>query len=39
MMELVIKRLFNWDTATQTSKGMGLIGEVLVWCLTTEEQG
>jgi hypothetical protein len=39
MMELVIKHLFNWDTATQTSKGVGLIGELLAWCLATEEQG
>jgi hypothetical protein len=39
MMELVIKHLFNWDTATQTSKGIGLIGELLPWCLATEEQG
>jgi hypothetical protein len=39
LMELVIKHLFNWDTKTQTSNGMGLFGEVLAWCLATEEQG
>ena len=39
MMELVTKHLFNWDTKTQTSKGVGLIGELLAWCLATEEQG
>ena len=39
IMELVIKHLFNWDTETQTSKGMGLFAELLAWCLATEEQG
>jgi hypothetical protein len=38
-MELVIKHLFNWDTKKQTSNGIGLFGEVLAWCLATEEQG
>ena len=39
IMELVIKHIFNWDTENQTSKGMGLFGEVLARCLATEEQG
>jgi hypothetical protein len=39
IMELVIKHLFNWDTETKKSKGMGLFGKVLAWCLATEEQG
>ena len=39
IMELVIKHFFNWDTKTNRSKGMGLFGEVLAWCLATEEQG
>jgi hypothetical protein len=39
MMQLVIKHLFNWNTATQISKGISLIGELLAWCLATEEQG
>jgi hypothetical protein len=39
IMELVIKHIFNWDTETQTSMGMSLFGEVIAWCLATEEQG
>jgi hypothetical protein len=39
LMELVIKHLFNWDIKQHTSNGMGLFGEVLAWCLATEEQG
>jgi hypothetical protein len=38
-MELVIKHIFNWDSETQKSKGVGLFGELLAWCLATEEQG
>jgi hypothetical protein len=39
LMNLVIKHIFNWDTENQKSNGMGLFGEVLAWCLATEEQG
>jgi hypothetical protein len=39
LMQLVIKHFFNWDTKTKKSKGIGLFGEVLAWCLATEEQG
>jgi hypothetical protein len=39
LMQLVIKHFFNWDTKTKKSKGTGLFGEVLAWCLATEEQG
>ncbi len=39
LMQLVIKHFFNWDTKTRNSKGTGLFGEVLAWCLATEEQG
>ena len=39
IMELVIKHIFNWDSENQESKGVGLFGEVLAWCLATEEQG
>ena len=39
IMELVIKHLFKWDTRTQKSKDVGLFGEVVAWCLATEEQG
>jgi hypothetical protein len=39
IMDLVIKHLFNWDSKTQTSKGVGLFGELLAGCLATEEQG
>jgi hypothetical protein len=39
IMELVIKHLFNWDETKQKSKGVGLFGEVLAWCIATEEQG
>ena len=31
--------MFNWDSKTQTSKGVGIFGELLAWCLATEEQG
>jgi hypothetical protein len=39
LMQLVIKHFFNWDTESGKSKGTGLFGEVLAWCLATEEQG
>ena len=39
LMQLVIKHFFNWDTKTRNSKGTGLFGEVLAWCLATKEQG
>jgi hypothetical protein len=39
IMELVIRHLFNWDTETQKSVGMGLFAIILAWCLATEEQG
>jgi hypothetical protein len=39
MMELVIRPLFNWNTETQKSNGMGLFGIISAWCLATEEQG
>ncbi len=38
-MQLVIKHFFNWDTKTKKPTGTGLFGEVLAWCLATEEQG
>jgi hypothetical protein len=38
-IDLVIKHLFNWNVETQKSNGVGLFGEVLAWCLATEEQG
>ena len=39
IMSLVIKHLFNWDTKTKKRIGTGLFGDVLAWCLATEEQG
>ena len=40
IMNLVIKHVFGWNVDTNTSSnGMGLFGEVLAWCLATEEQG
>jgi hypothetical protein len=38
IVNLVIKHLFNWDCQEQKANGMGLFGEVLAWCLATEEQ-
>ncbi len=39
IMELVIKHFFKWDTNTQESNDVGLFGNVIAWCLATEEQG
>ena len=39
VIALVIKHIFGWDEATQCSIKPGLFGEVLAWCLATEEQG
>lgn len=39
IIQLVIKHLFNWDIEKQESKGLGIFGELLAWCLATEEQG
>ena len=39
IMKLVIKHLFDWDEEKQCSTGNGLFGELLAWCLATEEQG
>jgi Helitron helicase-like domain at N-terminus len=40
IMNLVIKHVFGWDIDSNKSyKGMGLFGEVMAWCLATEEQG
>jgi hypothetical protein len=39
LMQLVIKHLFNWNTETKKRNGTGLFGEVMAWCLATEEQG
>ena len=39
LMQLVIKHFFNWDTKTKKRMGTGLFGDVLAWCLATEEQG
>ena len=36
---LVIKHLFAWDEEKQCSTGKGIFGELLAWCLATEEQG
>lgn len=35
----VIKHLFNWDEEKQCSTGKGIFGELIAWCLATEEQG
>ena len=39
IVDLVVKHLFSWDEASQSSTGMGLFGNVEAWCLATEEQG
>ena len=39
IVDLVIKHLFSWDETKQESTGVGLFGELLAWCLATEEQG
>ena len=39
IMTLVIKHMFKWDEGTQSSTGQGCFGELLAWCLATEEQG
>ena len=39
IIDLVIKHIFSWDSESQESTGIGLLGEVLAWCLATEEQG
>ena len=39
IMTLVIKHLFQWDEAAECSTGQGCFGELLAWCLATEEQG
>ena len=39
IMDVVTKRLFRWDSATQTAQGTGAFGELLGWTLATEEQG
>jgi hypothetical protein len=39
IMTLVIKHLFQWDEKEQSSTGQGCFGELLAWCLATEEQG
>ena len=39
IVQLVIKHLFAWDEEEQCSTGKGLFGELLAWCLATEEQG
>ena len=39
IVQLVIKHLFAWDEDNQCSTGKGLFGELLAWCLATEEQG
>jgi hypothetical protein len=39
IIDLVVKHLFAWDDDEQTSTGMGLFGELLAYCLATEEQG
>lgn len=39
IMTLIIKHLFQWDEKKQKSTGKGCFGELLAWCLATEEQG
>lgn len=39
IMDLVIKHVFGWDINSNEDKKMGLFGEVIAWCLATEEQG
>jgi hypothetical protein len=39
IMDLVIKHIFQWDDENQESTGVGVFGELLAWCLATEEQG
>ncbi len=39
VIALVIKHVFGWDEKEQESTGLGLFGDVLAWCLATEEQG
>ena len=39
IIKLVIKHLFAWDEENQCSTGKGIFGELLAWCLATEEQG
>ena len=37
--KLVIKHIFAWDEENQCSTEKGIFGELLAWCLATEEQG
>jgi len=39
IMTLVIKHMLQWDETKQSSTGQGCFGELLAWCLATEEQG
>jgi len=39
IIHLVIKHLFNWNSEEHQSNGIGIFGELLAWCLATEEQG
>jgi hypothetical protein len=39
IMELVIRHILNWDDEAGKSKGSGIFGDLMAWCLATEEQG
>jgi hypothetical protein len=39
IMDAVIKHVFQWDEDARKPSGVGLFGELLAWCLATEEQG
>jgi hypothetical protein len=39
IMDMVIQHIFQWDDKNQNSTGIGAFGELLAWCLATEEQG
>jgi hypothetical protein len=39
VMDAVIKHVFQWNEDEQKPTGVSLFGELLAWCLATEEQG
>ena len=39
IMNIVVEKIFQWDTKEQRSKGIGLFGELQAWTIATEEQG
>lgn len=39
IMELIIKHVFGWDIENSKQSTTGMFGDILAWCLATEEQG